>query len=419
MLWTGLPPSREECKALYAVDDVKFSDALRGDLEAWVAGTPPGGGGGVVYCLDKASLPPPPEGVLGLGLDEEMGAEGGWGWRSMRGVVLDVEKLRLAVDTCRVYKDAYEVGLLRKAIDVTRMGHLAVMELLRKERGGGISALTEADLEAVYRAACVSHHAKNQAYDPIVCSGRACATLHYTANDAPLAGKQLLLIDAGAEWACYAADITRTYPLSGRFTREAQAVYDVVDRMQRECIARTVAGVSWRETHFLAARIAIEGLLDLGVFRGGREMAREIYGRGTWRAFYPHGLGHMLGLETHDVEGTPDDNSGYDPHALGAGRRGAGWPRGRHVPRSGPVEAGVMVARRLRPNMVLTVEPGIYFCEQIIRPYLSDPKHKDLIDAEVLEKYWDVGGVRIEDVVLVGKRGEGNEVLSKVIPRGW
>jgi len=130
----------------------------------------------------------------------------------------------------------------------------------------------------------------------------------------------------------------------------------------------------------------------------------------------------MLGLECHDVEGTPDDKSGYDPHFSNIGTHAWGRPRRAHLPLPvGDVrtEAGILVNRVIRPGMVVTVEPGIYFCEWIIKPYLSDFKHKDFIDKDVLDKYWDVGGVRIEDVVLVLDEGKGNEVLSEDIPRGW
>jgi len=413
-----MPKGKVELMKELDVDEVKFSDELRVDLDEWVSGCHTAGG--VVYCLDKKSLPPPPPEAAGRGLDECALAEQGWGWTAMRGVVIDTTKLLPAIDDCRVFKDSYEISLLREAISITRRAHISVMDLLRTTHGPNpkrsITTLNESHLEAEFISTCISLHARTQAYEPIMCSGRNCSTLHYTSNAAPLAGKQLLLTDSGCEFHNYASDITRTYPISGTWTPEAKAVYDIVDRMQSHCIARTIAGVSWRETHFLAARLATEGLLSLGIFHHGS--VDQIFKAGTWKAFFPHGLGHMLGLETHDVEGTPDDNSGYDPHLslllLNSGKS----RRGTHLPPQ-PAEMDTLVNRIIKPNMVLTVEPGIYFCEWIIKPYLSDPKHMHFIDAEVLEKYWDVGGVRIEDVVLVNEVGHGNEVLSKDIPRGW
>ncbi|KAF8439523.1 peptidase M24, structural domain-containing protein [Terfezia claveryi] len=410
VLWTGMPKGKVELMKELDVDDVRFSDELRADLDEWVSACY--SAGGVVYCLDKQSLPPPPPEAAGIGLDECALAEQGWGWTAMRGVVIDTTRLLPTIDDCRVFKDSHEISLLRQAISITRRAHISVMDLLRTTHGPNpkcsITTLNESHLEATFTSTCISLHARTQAYEPIMCSGRNCATLHYTSNSAPLAGKQLLLIDAGCEFHNYASDITRTYPLSGTWTPAAKAVYDIVDRMQFHCIARTIAGVSWRETHILAARLATEGLLSLGIFHHGS--IDEILKAGTWTAFFPHGLGHMLGLETHDVEGTPDNNGGYDPHFL----FNSGNSRWETTP-----EMDTLVNRIIRPNMVLTVEPGIYFCEWIIKPYLSDPKHMHFIDAEVLEGYWDVGGVRIEDVVLVNEVGRGNEVLSKDIPRGW
>ncbi|KAI5810291.1 peptidase M24, structural domain-containing protein [Peziza echinospora] len=369
VLWTGMPKSRGECLAEYDVDDVRHSTQLAGDVKAWRARE--------VKVFEE--------------IVESVNTADGT--RQQRQNV----RLKPAIDDCRVYKDSYEIGLLRQAIQVSKSAHEAVISALRQPlqqqdpdrvaRIGSVSQpTTEADLEATFLSACVSLGAKIQAYEPIVCSGRNCATLHYTANNAPLANKQLLLIDAGAEWKCYASDITRTYPLSGSWTPEAKAIYDIVERMQREAIAQTLDGVSWRKTHFLAARIATEGLRNLGILRGGT--VDEIFKAGTWRAFFPHGLGHMIGLETHDKRG-----------------------------RGGKEEFHAMVNRVLKAGMVVTVEPGVYFCEWIVKPYLTDLVHGKYINSDVLDKYWDVGGVRIEDVVWITKTG--NEVLSKDIPRGW
>ncbi|KAF8473424.1 peptidase M24, structural domain-containing protein [Kalaharituber pfeilii] len=411
VVWTGMPPSIEDSLREYDVDDVRYTTELRNDLDEWVAGP---GRGGIVHCLDELSTPPVPEGEVG------------WGWAGLCAVEVECSMLRPAVDDCRVYKDTYELGLMRRALDATRRGHEAVLAFLRNTHGPkpklSIESLTEADVEAEFLRACIAVQAKTQAYDPIAAAGKNGATLHYTKNNAPLAGKQLLLLDAGAEWQCYASDITRTFPINGLWTPEAKRVYDIVDRMQRECIMQTVDGVPWRETHMLAARIAVEGLLELGIFRNGS--VEEILKQGTYKAFYPHGIGHMIGLETHDVEGTRDDDSGYDPHA--SERRGVPRMEGLrmgprravaapHVPL--PDEYSVMVDRVLRAGMVVTVEPGIYFCEWIIQAYLRAEGHAKYIDRTALNRYWDVGGVRIEDVVLVLENG--NEVLSKDIPKGW
>ena len=231
------------------------------------------------------------------------------------------------------------------------------------------TAANERDLEALFLKSCIERGARNQAYHSVVAAGTAAATLHYVRNDQPLAGKLNLLLDAGAEVACYASDITRTFPVSGAFSAESAAVYDVVLRMQKECIAMLRAGVRWDDVHAHAHRVAIAGLLRLGILKG---VAEDIFAARTSVAFFPHGLGHYLGMDTHDSGGNPDY---ADPD-----------PMFRYLRVRGTLPAG----------SVITVEPGIYFCRFIIEPYLKDPKHKGFIDEGVLEKYWDVGGIRIE-----------------------
>lgn len=132
-------------------------------------------------------------------------------------------------------------------------------------------------------------------------SGTSASTLHYDNNDQPLNGRQLVVLDAGAEWNCYASDITRTFPISGKFSLEAADIYRVVQRMQAECIQRVRPGVLFSGLHLHACIVAIHELLKLGILHNGT--ASEILKRGTVAAFFPHGLGHHVGLEVHDVTG--------------------------------------------------------------------------------------------------------------------
>jgi len=257
--------------------------------------------------------------------------------------------LQPAIDDCRVYKDDYEIKLLRQANTISANAHRAVLKAVQ-------AAQTEAQLEGIFVQTCIAQLARTQAYDPIVGSGQNCATLHYTRNDSPLKGKQLLLIDAGAEWDGYASDVTRTYPISGKWTKEASEIYNIVDEMQKECIKETVAGVDWRDTHLLAHRIAIKGLMALGILYNGT--AEEIFQCGTSRAFFPHGLGHFLGLDTHDVEGTPDLDWKPTTSQLGSI---ASLP----TPMLGRGLYRAVVRRVLEPRMVITVEPGMYDPQQL------------------------------------------------------
>lgn len=291
----------------------------------------------------------------------------------------DLSILKEAIQYSRAVKSEYEIALIQKASDISSAAHKAVMQKVRH-------AANETELEAVLLHECVKRGAKNQAYGTIVASGRAASTLHYVPNDQPLEGKLNVLLDAGCEVDCYASDITRTFPINGKFTPESRAIYDIVLEMQLESIASLKEGVSWDAVHANAHRIAIDGLLELGILKGDRE---EIFQSRTSVAFFPHGLGHYMGMDTHDTGGDPnyeDEDSLF-----------------RYLRKRGTLPAG----------SVITVEPGIYFCKFIIDPALEDPRTAKFIDTDVLDKYWDVGGVRIEDNVLITRDGSVN--LTTVI----
>jgi Xaa-Pro dipeptidase len=261
-----------------------------------------------------------------------------------------------------VVKTPYEVALIRKANEISTAAHINVMKAAR-------NAKTESELYGVWIKSCIERNAENQAYHSIVAAGENGATLHYVKNNDSTAGKDVLLLDAGCEVDCYASDITRTFPISGEFSRESLNIYNIVLSMQKKCMAAIKAGMKWDDIHELAHKVAIDGLLSLGLLRGD---PADILKARTSVAFFPHGLGHYLGMDTHDTGGNPN-YSDKDPMF-------------RYLRLRGVVPAG----------SVLTVEPGIYFCRFIIEPYLKDEAHKKFIDESVLEKYWSVGGVRIE-----------------------
>ncbi|UPK98790.1 hypothetical protein LCI18_009725 [Fusarium solani-melongenae] len=333
VVWCGLPFSPQQALETFDVDEVKFStelDKVLSHLSGFQNST--------VYTVADQVSP-----HIKFGLEN-----------------VDSSILKGVIDRCRVVKDEYEVAMIRKANIISSLGHEAIMKRVSK-------ASNEMQLEAEFLGHCVAHGAKKMAYPPIVAAGRAGATLHYEANNKAFGEKQNLLVDAGAEWNNYASDITRTFPLSGTLTKESRQIYDIVYKMQMECIAIIKAGVRWEDVHMLAHEIAIEGLLEVGILQGAKA---NILDTQTSLAFFPHGLGHFLGLDTHDVGGNPnfDDDNKYF----------------RYLRTRGTLPTG----------SVVTVEPGIYFCEQIIRPYLEDERHKALINPDVLDKYWDVGGVR-------------------------
>ncbi|KAI1419802.1 peptidase M24, structural domain-containing protein [Xylaria sp. FL1777] len=346
VIWSGFPLSIEEALAKYDVDAVLPTTELNPML-ARLGGVNP-----------KSTVFAIAERVSNSVTFLEFGNK-------------DFSVLAEAIDECRVVKDDFEIALIKKANQISSAAHKSVLESVRK-------AQNEYELEGVFIGNCMRQGAKKQAYPSIVASGRSAATLHYVHNNKELPGKDLLLLDAGAEWNTYAADITRTFPISGRFTEKSRAIYEIVLQMQNDCIAMLKEGVWWDDVHVRAHEIAIDGLLSLGILKGNR---KEILEARTSTAFLPHGLGHYLGMDTHDTGGHPNYS---DPD---------------------PLFKYLRVRRNLPAGSVITVEPGIYFCEFIIAPYLKDPKHSKYIDESVLNNYWDVGGVRIEDNVLVTKDG--------------
>ncbi|KAK4079124.1 hypothetical protein Trihar35433_229 [Trichoderma harzianum] len=349
VIWSGLPTTIDEALKLYDVDEVKYTT----EVNATLAHISSSNGTSTIYAINGQVS----DHITFIGFENK-----------------DFALLKEAIEVSRVVKDEFEVAMIRKANYVSSLAHKAVVEKAKK-------ASNERELEAVFLERCVAHGAKNMAYTPIVASGTAAATLHYITNVAPLAGKQNLLIDAGAEWDNYAADITRTFPLSGKFTKEGREIYDIVLKMQKETMAILKAGVAWEDAHILAHKIAIDGLLAIGILKGDKD---EIFKARTSQAFFPHGLGHYLGMDTHDTGG---NHNRQDPDVIFQNLRLRG-----QVPAGG----------------VVTVEPGVYFCKFIIDPYLENPEHSKYIDADVLAKYWDVGGVRIEDNILVTETGYEN-----------
>ena len=283
------------------------------------------------------------------------------------------------MDHSRVVKDNYEIALIRKANEVSAMAHKACMDLIRQSP----APKSERDFQAVFMSHSIALGCQHQAYSGIFASGTNAATLHYVHNNQLVAGRQNILIDAGAEERCYASDVTRTFPLSGTFTAESRSIYKIVDEMQTTAFSMCRAGMKWDDLHAETHRVAIRGLLELGVLRGGTE--QEIYDSRTSVAFYPHGLGHYMGLDTHDTGG----NANYSD--------------------KDPMFSYLRVRGNVPAGAVITVEPGIYFCEFILQPYLDDLEGKGkYIDKDVLDKYWAVGGVRIEDDVLITEDGYEN-----------
>ncbi len=219
---------------------------------------------------------------------------------------------------------------------------------------------------------------------------------HYHGN--MLRDGQLLLVDAGAESPLhYAGDMTRTFPVSGKFTPKQREIYQIVLSAQRKAIENIKPGVYYREIHLLAAKTIAQGLKELGLMRGDVE---ETVSQGAHALFFPHGLGHMIGLDVHDMEGLGEDYVGYDETVKRSEQFGLAYLR---------------LAKKLQEGFTLTVEPGIYFIPALVEKWRSEGKHRDFINYQKVEEYLDFGGIRIEDSVVVTE--DGCRILGKPVPK--
>ncbi|MEE9389865.1 MAG: aminopeptidase P family protein [Candidatus Aminicenantaceae bacterium] len=219
---------------------------------------------------------------------------------------------------------------------------------------------------------------------------------HYHGN--MLEEGRLLVNDSGAESELhYAADITRTVPVGGKFTQKQKEIYEIVFNAVENAIRSIKPGIKYRDIHLQTARIIASGLKDIGLMKGDVE---EAVNAGAHALFFPHGLGHMIGLDVHDMEDIGEDYVGYDDKTKRSDQFGLAYLR---------------MGRELQPGFVMTAEPGIYFIPALIDKWKSEGKFTDFIDYEKVEEYRDFGGIRIEDDVLVTETGY--RVLGKSIPK--
>jgi Xaa-Pro aminopeptidase len=254
----------------------------------------------------------------------------------------------------RLYKSRSEIRVMRTAAKTACQAHRRAMQACRP---GMYEFEIEAELLHEFRRVNMV-----PAYPSIVGGGENGCILHYTDNNARLQDGDLLLIDAGAEYDCYASDVTRTYPVNGKFSPEQKSLYEVVLSAQTAAIRQVRPGNHWNAPHQAAVRALTRGLIRLGILKG---RPADLIKKEAYRRFYMHRTGHWLGMDVHDV---------------GDYKVGGEW-------------------RVLEPGMTLTVEPGVYI-----------PKGS----RGVARKWWNIG-IRIEDDVLVTK--DGNEVLSDCVPR--
>jgi Xaa-Pro aminopeptidase len=286
-------------------------------------------------------------------------------------------ELRDALIRVRRPKDDLEVERMRAAVEATRAGFAELAGLIEPGR-------SERELQVALEAAFLRNGGDFLAFETIVAAGDHAAVLHFAPSARALRDGELLLVDAGAEVRGYAGDVTRTYPVGGTFSPEQALVHETVRRAGEAAIAACRPGVEWREVHRAAALVIADGLVELGVLRGRRESLVE---SGAVTLFFPHGVGHMVGLGVRDAGPASDE----------ARDRAPGLPR-------------LRVDIPLTPRHAWTVEPGVYFVPAL----LARVRGRDDVMWERVDRLHGFGGVRLEQNVLIGD--EGCEVLTAAIP---
>ncbi|MEA5524879.1 aminopeptidase P family protein [Nodularia spumigena] len=295
-------------------------------------------------------------------------------------------ELAKAIISLRLTHDAGALIELRKAAAVTVAAHKA-----------GIAATSKAKLEAEVRAAMeavIIGENMTTSYNSIVTvHGEVLHNEHY---HHPLQPGDLILADVGAETAMgWAADVTRTWPVSGKFSSTQRDIYDVVLAAHDACIAKIRPGVEYGDIHLLAATVIAEGLVDLGILQGN---PADLVEMDAHALFFPHGIGHLLGLDVHDMEDL-GDLAGYEEGRTRSDRFGLGYLR---------------LNRLLRPGMLVTIEPGFYQVPAILNDPNVRSKYENIVNWQRLSEFTDVRGIRIEDDVLVTE--SGSEVLTDALP---
>ena len=365
--WMGRLLSLDEFKSMYEVERVLYTDQLS-------------------EYFEKAS----PKLILTLsGLNTDSGLRSQPA--SFDGIdkyVVNCDILHPIIAECRVIKSPEEIEVLRYVAKVSSDAHIKVMKFMRPGR-------SEYEGESVFL-----HHSysvggcRHTSYTCICGSGVNSAVLHYghaaAPNDRAVQDGDMCLFDMGANYCGYAADITCSFPANGKFTEDQKFIYNAVLEARNAVLKEAKDGVSWVDMHRLSCRVLLQRLQAGGMLQGDVD---EMLAAGLAGLFQPHGLGHLIGLDVHDV-------GGYLPE---------------QPPRpSEPWISKLRFARTLKAGMYVTVEPGCYFIDILMDKALADPKLNKFIVKETFERFRKFGGVRIEDDVLITKTGVEN---FAIVPR--
>ncbi len=367
VIWCGPKASLEERAALAGIDEVAPAEQLAADLEARR---------GEIHYL------PPFQREVVATLARLFGQNG------PQVLAGSSPALVQAVAEQRLIKGPEEVAEIEEALVVTATAYRRAMETVKP-------GLVEREIAGLIQGVALAA-GREQSFLPITTVNGE--VLHNDSRDRQLNHGQLMLIDSGAESARgYASDITRTLPVSGTFDGRQRVIYELVLAAQRTAIRATRPGVTYREVHLESARVIAEGLTAEGLMRGD---PAEAVAAGAHALFFPHGLGHALGIDVHDMEDL-GDAVGYEPGEGRSEQFGL---------------AALRFARELEPGHVVTAEPGIYFIPALIDQWAAEGRHEAFIDYEALADWRRFGGIRIEDDVLVTDTGA--RVLGPPIPKG-
>lgn len=288
---------------------------------------------------------------------------------------------------CRVFKTDMELEVLRYTNRVSSEAHKEVMKAAK-------IGMREYELESVFLNYCYARGGmRHTSYTCICGSGDNSSVLHYghagAPNDKILENGDMCLFDMGGEYYCYSSDITCSFPANGKFTADQREIYEAVLKSSRAVMNAVKPGVAWPDMHRVADRIHLEELTRIGILKGNVEdMIKAHMGA----VFMPHGLGHFLGIDVHDVGGYPEGVDRIDLPGL----------------------KSLRTARALQERMVLTIEPGIYFIDHVLDQALANPSQSCFINNQVLQRFRGFGGVRIEDDIAV--TANGMELLT-CVPR--
>jgi len=293
-----------------------------------------------------------------------------------------------AVISMRSIKEKVEIDEIEKAVDIAYEMHVTAMKMCKQ-------GVKEQDIFGTIEGIALSKGGGTSF--PVILSING-QTLHNHAHGNILKKGRMMVTDAGAETKLhYASDITRTTPVGGKFTQKQKDIYEIVLKANTEAIKATRPGISNRDLHFMACKIITSEMKNLGLMKGDID---EAVAAGAHALFMPHGLGHMMGLDVHDMEALGENFIGYNDEVKRSEQFGTSFLR---------------FALPYKPGHVFTVEPGCYFIPELIEKWKSEGKFNEFINYSKIDGYMSIGGIRIEDNVLI--TDNGHKVLGKPIPK--